>query len=495
MIENLCPLRSAGKFLDGYGSGSIRSSSVILHFVRWPILLVLCGCQSLLGLDEPGTYAAPDASRDHGRIYMIAASNSAAFEPVESELALPGASGDLVENGTRTPLVFDSAGYVTIPATQHPYRLVLDLGQRYEVVTAGSSVDLARLRFAHPDAQVATSGTQLKFDIMGAAASGYNGVYTTGVWSSTLAAAANPTITVDFTVVGFLLDAAAHDRAYGVHLSQFADYFRLDGVCAADVTMINGVTTQAFCDVTTMLAADRCVHLRPAMAAEEARVTSAIPPTEPFSNGVTAWSLLALARNNALLPGLPLAFSNTKTEDVTLPYIQPFPGYTPMAVMSVARSRTVAIGGRSVPLSIVTTHEYAAAADCAAAQVLTAFVAFPGGISIDNRALSSDNTLLAIDRAQPAVVRWDINPVPGSADYHTVALYDIEAGTWATTIFTTYDTAAIDPDLLKTGHHYFVRVQAVAGAPYAANGDFTTTSYPTQPRGIALRDSPIFIAQ
>jgi hypothetical protein len=467
--------------------------------MRCAWMLVLCSCQQLLGLDEPGALATDAAPAAHGRVYVIEPFNDAQHVASERVRPFHSASGVILSSGgANVPFAIDSDGRFDFVADHVPYRMLLVLdGIPTEITSSSMSLDLG-IRMTHRyDAVTAAPGTVLNVKLSGVAPGGAPYVETTGVWRFLIRTSGSDT---DFLIAwpaGLqLLDGMAGDRAYATWFEPYeAPNFGITRVCPADVTMRDGMTTTMTCTLTPV-PRSRCVQLVANVATEDARVANALTGQPPATQTGAGWSINAVpAQDPALANRLLLAASlgTPSNVDIKEDYVAPFPGHDAAAAMTVTRLRSVKVGTASYDLGLVTDHVMKAPADCSIPIKLESRVAIPTAFSLDGTLLQQDG-FQVVAGASPHQVSWSVLP-GGQVDYFAVSLLDLTRGATTAYWYTTGTQITIDAPLLVIDHTYALRGIAVTGVPGAATGDFTTIAYPSGMYATAVRESPTFVVK
>ncbi len=462
----------------------------------WIGVVLLCGstlgCDKVLGLhDRDGTSATVT-----GTFLLRSIENDGAGSPqvIESAFALSEirATARLDDGSTPEVALRDDGSFsFVMPTAGQTYTLTFRTPyatSTYQL--ANEHVDLVERLAGRRDRAAVPPGTRLAPSLTnrpGAPAIVIEVLTSTGLWTLT-AIQAGP-IDLDWTRAGSmsgpigLLDGDdVRYVAYSSASSSAGSYLTLAyAATMPDVSMLAGQTT-AVSSVAVPVVKDRCVHLVAEGMTESQRLVAAAPRASPSSN--LAWGVYAVPDNDfALALGFPfpIAYPNVggppPNVDVTIPFANPFPGHSNVAIMRLSALHGIG--------SLYLVSESGLIAQipegCASPVVLpSGTVQLPMNIAVNGTVLAVDDQPVDIvDRGADLSITW--TPTSGRADFWIVTLFEVggsNALVQRSLIVTTTTAAAFEPDLFVANQRYAVEVRAVLGFPNAASGDFRTSALP-----------------
>ncbi|MBV8759700.1 MAG: hypothetical protein JO257_20595 [Deltaproteobacteria bacterium] len=464
------------------------------------LLLALCGCDSLFGLDHvpPAADAAPpvidSAARTVSCVYSETIASVAADGTPRLVMQPPplnfahAAIGDM-----QIPIAADGT-FQFMARSGQPYELLVQSGGETAYFDRGADTCHLVAYFNHrPGALPVTSTTPLRFDITGMPqANTVVRITSTGQrtflapvfsgtnsWSLDWASA----LDLDGSPAG-LIDASAGDRLYWVAMPISTDYYAITQAAQASVTMTNGSAT--IVAATPAALPLRCVHVQ----SGEGTLATMMQAMAPRGPGTpqSSWAITSISSPAAgIHESQPLALTtrpDVADHNVTVSYGNPYPGESDAFQVGVALAYKLSLGtGAATTIySSVSTYDLIHT-DASCSTTVTPQlppVAFPMAPSLAGVALAADNQSFALDRSQPV-------PVHVSIDESTelIAFLDevtVEAGLTkvgpVATFFPLGGDFAIDPSLLAVGHTYLFVLQARRGFPNALQFDYGTIAYP-----------------
>jgi hypothetical protein len=292
-----------------------------------------------------------------------------------------------------------------------------------------------------------------------------------------------------------VLASASGDRAYATTSSfklatrTSAAYFALTHACENTFNTF-GVLFEASVACSVAPVAGGCVHLKTSFTGELARIGSVLPPI-PHPSKSSGW-FVGAAPAPEIAPHVTLdlasrfAFTAAETpateSDDEFTYGNPFPGHTPVVMLSTFHERPFTHPVATSHMNFASGARYwsVPAPTCDTPEPAPALVALPHAIAIDGALLDADGRIVEPGRALS--VTW--SDTEGSVDFYRVVLHEaIELFTFTTrvprrTYVVTRREVVVDPSLLQSGKIYVLEVEAHAGAPGVRNGEHGTFALP-----------------
>lgn len=471
--------------------------------MKLALLLVLCGCDSLFGLDHvpPPIDAPTDAPPDSATrtIQCDYAWNVAGVAPDGTPLLStqppPVNYAHAAIGGTQIPIAADGTFQLTARSGQ-PYELMFETPQAITYFDRNADTcHITTAIFHRLNATPVTQPTPVRFDVAGTPpVNAYVRVTSTG--QRTFEAATfsmtnswsvdwNAAIELDGTRAGLLV-ASEGDRIYWLEMDLTTDYYAITQAAAAKVQLANGAATTI--TVAPSAVPQRCIHIQ----TTEGTIAAMMQAVAPRGPG-TAYSSWAITSSNATRFGggvenQPLAV--TTHGDVTdhtaaVSYGNPYPGESDLFQQGVALAYSLTVG-TGTPLTIYSSLSYYApiTGDAACTNTFTPQrppIALAKSATVAGAVLAMDDQPLALDRSAPVPVHIDVDP---GAEL-LVILQEasvINGATTVTSIAVYFPLAAdfaIDPALLTVGHTYLLRLTTRRGFPAWQDFDYRATDYPT----------------
>ena len=450
---------------------------------RAALLIALCGCDVVFGLDR----APPDAPPDvvvSGRITRRYLHGEAGLGLVTELAPLVQAEAPTVRYaGQDVPIGWSaSEGLFTfeVPGSG-PYQLLYD-GIEYQL--AAQSVKIDTLIPGRKDAIAPAGSTVLRITPTTALPLNANVfVLTTGIFS---VSKANTVSTSEFTLnwpnAGFfgtkgLLEAAKFDEAYlTVYAHDTRGYEVLDTIVPVSVTLAQGTVTTAPGPVMP-LARDHCVQVDPdPINAELSRLQRVYPQ---FSPAGASWTLYMAARPElGLSAPYTVALQDVTAVDalVDVQYRVPLPSYGPLMTYAARVDRSV----DNVKLDATVVYYQLIEARSTCVQQPTAVgIALPKNPVLAGVALL-DSVTIGMPAATDAELTWDDAAGTIAPTAYRVRLSDLSTGTerLVRTIYTAERRAVIDGKLLEGDGRYVIEIAATTGRDTFAAGELTLEAFP-----------------
>ena len=463
------------------------------------VLLGLCGCDALFGLDSLEPPAISDAPADSpaprvtvtGQMTRRWLYQDAAGSPLLEDLAPPATppvSVRLADN-TTPPMTWDpNTGTFTFESGEgERYRVIVDssIGAvEYQLATTSLSFDDVWL--GHPTQVAPQTGASIDWTSSNTMLPASELKFaTTGVWSNSNPAttATLGKFTVPWPTAAFyggqkpaVLSQAGHDSLFILHYTQTtgAPTTRiLDQVASIGMVNTSSTTATAFATPLSNVSRVYCADMYFTHARDQARLTQLYPDFTMGQGGDTR--LFATPFPDAVgvrtTYELALAFTSGDSH-VALNYGNPF-GLDVLTLDNAYLTRTPQTGpvlGVNIeyvdvvpPSAACTRHDNPPAPIVAMLPKL-------------GPATLRDDLVLASDGETPIELSWTFDPA-GTSTVTQVALFK---GTVAVRNYFTLDNHVfIDPHDLESDAPYRINiVPVVGGLPNAASGDFRTRSYP-----------------
>lgn len=464
------------------------------------VLLGLCGCDALFGLDsldytaDAQIDAAPDAPRVtvNGLVRQRWLHNDPLNQPVLADNGLvTDAVSVHLSDGSAPDFILDPVtGVLTFEA---------GLGERY-AITLESSIGSYEYQLTSPTFTIedATPGRPNQQTPGPNAAvtwtppqtglvAGNLRFISTGIWTTTVpvSVVAN-TFTMSWPAAAnvsgqrpALLSGADHDALYFVHLTTVPAgamspaYNIIDqSAQVLDATLNANAQTPYSTSLQTLPRA-HCVDLHWRRDAEYARLAQ----YSAFATRGGTVQLFAMAKASLgfRVPFELASLTSTSDSSVSINYTNFFPGHDTLILENNYLQRTITGGGVIsvatqyydviTPATTCTRHDTPPTAPSLATTPTL------GGIPL------ADDVVIGIDRTKPLELRWSWDGDPAPVTQVNLVK---GAGTFVRAYYATDDKMVIDPALLDESSSYRIAIVPVTGLyPNAASGDFVVHQYPT----------------
>jgi hypothetical protein len=457
------------------------------------VLLGLCGCDALFGLDTlsytpdaPGD-VGPDAPRITvtGRVSQRWLYTDASFAPFIEEVQ-PTAPLVHLSDGSVAATTWDPANGVlsfqTGPGEVYSVTHDTSIGS-FEYQLTSPTFWIQDLVPGHPD-QVApgpNAGVQWVSPVMGLAATDLR-VASTGVWTSTVPTSpvAN-TFTVSWpNAVGIggqshaVLSGAAHDSLYFLHLTTVAgtpSYRVVDQSAVVHNATLNANSSTSYTTTLQPLVRSNCVDIHSRRAAEYASLSKYAGFATPA--GTTQLFALAKPELGFRAPYELAVYSGTTDVGVSVNYANPFTGFDLLVFENNVLTRTttgnLTLSANTQYLDLISPTTSCTRHDDPAQP---SFVVSPtlGGVPL------ADDVVIGIDTTKPVELAWSWDGAPAPITQVTLVKNGLNVRSWQTT----ESKVRIDPALLEPNTSYRITMVAITGYyPNAATGDLVTHGYPT----------------
>lgn len=450
------------------------------------MVLALAGCRQVLGLSDPaplpdGAVALPV----HGQHHVVGYLNDMTGTPLPEDVAFEAVTGSVIHaDSSIETLALDDNGNFAFVADQLPYRLVFvdDGATPLEYQLTSQTIDLGVPVMRRYPMQPTPPATRLDLAMVNEQPGGSPLVQSTGLWASLSPSGQSQSeLLVDWgTAYTGLLDASEYDALYVTMMASSGNgYTSITSACTTNVTLVGGTTTFGECDLAPTLP-DHCTRVVSPGAAEIERLVGAVADGPEYRDATSGWQLLAAPLGDPRAWGLRLAYDDSGTvhdADVQVEYTDPFNGHLALAALSTAVSRPVGVTN----VYATTTHFARAQDSCSSPTQIMSAVAIAGMPTLGGTQLVRDDLVVGLPASGLAELTWPIAS-PGTVDFYSVELFEIDLATGAFTGVRNYMTVephvAIDPALFAASTHYVVLIFAFAGYPDASTGNLTRIGFP-----------------
>jgi hypothetical protein len=487
--------------------------------VGFMIAALLAGCDAVFGLHNGHVGDAPSdgfGALVTGTLTETSIPNDANGAPA-SPVAVPGGGSGTatLSDGTVVPVTFTGAGAFSFPVHHSGEAYVLsfdvDDGRTFNFALAAPVLTVADDVVGRTARVAPTQHTELTV-----ATTHYNPssgdvvlITSTGVWTAD-SGSADPTgtaFTFDWRdavcrsgALG-LLDGSAHDalQVTVLHPSPLAPTLYETATQfgqAPDVTLVDGVPAVITAPMAaTTVSQTSCFTL---VADQQAALDRVVGAVGSSTGGTVGWQLGATAgpafsAPAAQLLGLSLSITAGSGSGMTVQFANPFPGTGSVVTLDASIPQPRAVPGHDAVIDAAGTQQLVAVPSPSPCPATTTVAfdptssAIPTVPTIAGSDIGSDTPTLVVAAGSAVPVAWSLHYVtaPGPVDFYELALVELVPGAGPTELpvkrydlSTTGSAATIPAGVLASGSYYYVVVQAFAGTPGVAEGDFSTLAYP-----------------
>ncbi len=472
-------------------------------------LLAVTGCDELFGINSftPADAAPSDTFEVTGTYKLRFTVNAADFSPTLVEEAYAASQLTMtvrLADGATPPVTVNDDGTFSFPratATQ-PYSLtVASPVQTIEYQLDTSQLALVESSFGRPNPDPVTLPTKIHFDLEPGPVPGSVVIGSTGMWTFTGPPGLSDTGVFDFdwstaapvnSQLG-LLRGDLNDRLYFIDMATYPSpgFAAMYAYSAFPLTLTNGTTSVIMATTPPPVTPDLCTHVDALRPAAVERLQTALPDFAVAS--YDDWYLFVTPALT-LEPGggtwvagyTEPTFTPTEA-DLSVQYTNPYPGTITLGSMAAAVYRNLQLGN-ATPLQIASGgrmwQPLTPGTTCVTSGVvLQSTIAIAGTPMFEGIPLDTDDKPISLDRANPVPVTWS-EAASGPVGHVVVQLYEVTNDSGATAIHLVHRTvtlatsATLDPSLFEIGQTYLIGILNVSEFSNAANGDFSTITYP-----------------
>ena len=479
------------------------------------LALAACGGAPALTGDASGGDGPATNLSVAGSFAQHVVDNDASLHPETRAVSVPPADLSLaveLDDGTKLQPVLADDGLFSFPLA-HP-------GQRYQLAVGGggvvqvfdsaaASLSLSALSLGRTDRIPLTASTPIT--VVDDNYQSGDGVLldSTGVWSQggfTQTATTPPTFVLELDNDGVWFDgrpsqydASENDRemivAFRSTDTTSTGYLALVAATPLSLTTRSGMGTSV--EVSLAPPPTACVHLVAPRGDEQQRYLQAQPSAD-YTLFTDAWLVLTPA-GPGVGPAAGLGLANQSqggstagatNVDQMIAFGNPFGASHVIAQMSEAFAYPIPKPGggtATVTVQMSAFVDVPLASGCVDA-IVPKLGAIPSIALLDGTPIAGG--AIALDETAPVPVSWTLASL-GAVDETIVQLVHLtSSGLQLEALITTAaDSTTIDRSLLVDGESYLILLTSEAGNPHAADGDFSTTTFPF---ATASSASPVF---